>query len=417
MTRTRTAAALGLVAASSLLLAACGGGSGFDDTEAGGDSDQTSAGPASLEILIGSSGQAETDAVTAAAAAWAEESGNEAEVIVAQDLNQQLSQGFAAGTPADVFYVSSDLVASYASTGALEPYAGDLENADDFYPNLVDAFTVDDQFYCAPKDFSTLALVINADAWAAAGLTDADVPTTWDELATVAQTLTTEGRVGLSTSTEYQRLGAFMEQAGGGLVEDGTAVADSAENVEALDYVKQMVADGSYQFAAQLDSGWGGEAFGTGKAAMTIEGNWIKGALTNDYPDVNAIFAPLPEGPGGQGTLTFTNCWGIAADSDNKDAALDLVQFLTSTDQQLEFASAFGVMPSVQSAADAYRSEFPDDAAFIDAADYAVAVPNNEGVSDVVADLNAQLEGLPSGDPATILESAQGNLEAILGGS
>ncbi len=128
--------------------------------------------------------------------------------------------------------------------------------------------------------------------------------------------------MGLSTSTEYQRLGAFMAQAGGGLVDDeGNAVADSPENVEALDYVQQMVADGSYQFSSALDSGWGGEAFGTGKAAMTIEGNWIKGALTNDYPDVNAIFAPLPEGPGGQGTLTFTNCWGIAADSENKEAA------------------------------------------------------------------------------------------------
>ena len=412
----RTRATLGLVAAATLALSACGGGSGFDEGDGGG-SEETSTGPAALEVLIGSSGPAETDAVTAAADAWAKDSGNTAEVIAAQDLNQQLAQGFAAGSPPDVFYVSSDLVASYASNGSIEAYADDMENADDFYPNLRDAFTVDDTYYCAPKDFSTLALIINADAWAAAGLTDDDVPTTWDELSTVAKTLTTGSQVGLSTSSEYQRLGAFMAQAGGGLVKDGEAAADSPENVEALDYVKSMQADGSYKFAADVDAGWGGEAFGTGKAAMTIEGNWIKGALTNDYPDVDAIFAPLPEGPGGQGTLTFTNCWGIAADSENKEAAKAFVEYMTSADQQMEFASAFGVMPSVQSAADSYRTEFPDDAAFIDAADYAVAVPNNEGVSDVVADLNAQLQGLTSGDPATILKSAQTNLEAALGGS
>ena len=70
MIRTRTAAAVGLVAVSSLLLAACGGGSGFDDTEGGGG-DETASGPAALEVLIGSSGPAETDAVTAAAEAWA----------------------------------------------------------------------------------------------------------------------------------------------------------------------------------------------------------------------------------------------------------------------------------------------------------------------------------------------------------
>lgn len=416
MTRTRTAAAIGLLAASSLLLAACGG-SGFDDTEGGGGEESQASGPASLEVLIGSSGQAETDAVTAAADAWAQESGNEANVQAAQDLNQQLSQGFAAGSPPDVFYVSSDLVASYASNGSIEPYAADMENADDFYPNLKEAFTVDDTYYCAPKDFSTLALIINQDAWTAAGLTEADIPTTWEELRTVAKTLTTGSQVGLSTSTEFQRLGAFMEQAGGGLEEDGAAAADSEANVEALDFVKSMHDEGTYKWASEVDAGWGGEAFGSGKAAMTIEGNWIKGALTNDFPDVNAIFAPLPEGPGGPGTLTFTNCWGIAADSENKEAAKDFVEYMTSADQQMEFASAFGVMPSVQSAADSYRSEFPDDAAFIDAADYAVAIPNNEGINDVISDLNAQLEGLASADPTTILQSAQTNLEAVLGGS
>ena len=417
MNRTRrTRATLGLVAAATLALSACGG-SGFDDTEGGGGGEETSAGPASLEVLIGSSGQAETDAVTAAADAWAEESGNTAEVIAAQDLNQQLSQGFAAGSPPDVFYVGSDYVAGYAAQGSLEPYAADMENADDFYPNLKEAFTVDDTYYCAPKDFSTLALVINQDAWTAAGLTEDDIPTTWDELRTVAKTLTTDTQVGLSTSTEYQRLGAFMAQAGGGLVADGEPAADSEANVEALDYVKSMHDEGTYKWASEVDAGWGGEAFGSGKAAMTIEGNWIKGPLANEYAAVNAVFAPLPEGPEGQGTLTFTNCWGIAADSENKEAAKAFVEFMTSADQQMEFATAFGVMPSVQSAAETYRTEFPDDAAFIDAAEYAEAIPNNAGIGDVLGDLNAQLEGLANGDPATILQSAQANLEAVLGSS
>jgi len=415
MNRTLSAsAALTLVATLSLALSGCGGGGGFDGESAAPEQEQT--GPVELQVLIGSSGPAETDAVTAAADAWADESGNTAEVVAAQDLNQQLSQGFAAGSPPDVFYVSSDLVASYAANGSIEPYAAEMENADDFYPNLRAAFTVDDTYYCAPKDFSTLALVINTDSWTAAGLTDADVPTTWEELSAVAEKLTTDTQVGLTTSTEYQRLGAFMAQAGGGLVSDGTATADSAENVEALNYVKSMLDAGTMKFSPDLDAGWAGEAFGTGKAAMTIEGNWMIGALAADYPDVTAQFAPLPEGPAGPGTLTFTNCWGIAADSQNKEAARQLVEFLTSSDQQLAFADAFGVMPSVQSAADPWRAANPEAAAFLDQADYAVAIPNNEGISDVVADLNAQLESLATtGDPQTILDSAQSNLEPLLG--
>ena len=402
-------AALAAGAALALLTAACGGG-GFEE-----DGDKGSGGgDDSLQILIGSSGPAETDAVTAAAEAWAKDSGTKVEVIAATDLNQQLSQGFAANEPPDVFYLSSDSFAEYASNGSLLAYAGDLENTDDFYPNLREAFTYEDDFYCAPKDFSTLGLVINSASWEAAGLTDDDVPTTWDELHAVAKTLTKDGQAGLVTSTEYQRLGAFMAAAGGGLVTDGEATADSDANVEALNYVKSMFADGSWQTTGDVGAGWGGEAFGTGKAAMTVEGNWIAGAMKADYPDVKYQVAPLPEGPDGAATLSFTNCWGIAADSPDAEAAQDLVSFLTSADQQMEFARAFGVMPSVQSAADTYAEEFPELAAFVEQGEVAQTVPNQPGVSDVLADFNAQLESLKDSDPAELLAGVQENLSAAL---
>ena len=58
---------------------------------------------------------------------------------------------------------------------------------------------------------------------------------------------------------------------------------------------------------------------------MTIEGNWIAGAMTHDYPNVKYKVVPLPAGPAGKGTLQFTTCWGIAAASKNKAAAMQLV--------------------------------------------------------------------------------------------
>lgn len=394
-----------------LSLTACGGGSGFSEEEG---ADQQTSGPASLSVLIGSSGPAETDAVTAAVDAWAKESGNKAEVIAATDLNQQLSQGFAAGDPPDVFYVSSDLFAGYAENGSLLPYAGDLENADDFYPNLVEAFSYEDEFYCAPKDFSTLGLVINTAAWEKAGLTDDDIPQSWDELHEVARTLTTGDQTGLVSSTEFQRLGAFMVQNGGGLVTDGEPTAASQENVEALQFVKSMLEDDALKTIGQVGAGWGGEAFGTKKAAMTIEGNWITGAMSADFPDVDYRVAPLPEGPAGAGTLSFTNCWGIASESASQDAAQELVGFLTTPEQQMEFARAFGVMPSVETAADDFKEEFPELGAFVEQAENAETVPNAIGVSQVIADLNAALESIEDSDPEKILTDTQNNLEAAL---
>lgn len=402
-----------LTVAGALILSGCGG-SGFDDSSGGGQEGLTSSEDA-LSILIGSSGEAETQAVEEAVAAWSEESGVEATVQVANDLSQQLAQGFAAGTPADLFYLSTDQIAGFAGNGSLVAYGDQLSNKDDFYPSLVENFTVEDEFYCAPKDFSTLALIINTDLWAAAGLTEADVPTTWEELDAVSTTLTSGGTVGLAFGTEYQRIGTFMAQAGGGLVVDGAAVADSPENVEALEYVKSGLEAGNFAYASDLGAGWGGEAFGKGLAAMVIEGNWIGGALSNDFPDVNYLVAELPAGPSGPGTLQFTNCWGMAADSPNQEAALDLVEYLTTAEQQLAFSEAFGPMPSVESAADAWTEANPDLAAFLNGAEYAQFPPNQDGATDVIADFNAQLEGLKTGDPAAILESVQANLEAVVG--
>ncbi|WP_431801624.1 sugar ABC transporter substrate-binding protein [Microbacterium sp. bgisy203] len=407
-------AAGGLAASAALVLTGCG--SGFDDSGSGGASGELTSSDDALTIMIGSSGDAETKAVTDAVAAWSKDSGVDAKVVAATDLTQQLSQGFAAGSPPDLFYLSTEALAGYADNGSLKAYGDQLSNKDDFYPSLVKNFTIGDEFYCAPKDFSTLQLVINKGLWEAAGLTEADIPTTWDELADVSAKLTSGSTKGLVFSGEYQRVGAFMAQAGGRLVsEDGTkAEADSDANVEALTYVQTHLKDGSFAFAADVGAGWGGEAFGKQLGAMTIEGNWITGAL-GDYPDVDPLIVELPAGPGGKGTLQFTNCWGMAADSPNQKAALDLVEYLTTAEQQLAFSKAFGPMPSVQSAADEWKSENPDLEAFLAGSDYAQGVPTNKGITDVLSDFNAQLESLKTGDPTAILTSVQTNLEGIVG--
>lgn len=415
MRRTTRTATLGGVVAVMLAVAGCGGGSGFEDTTSG---PKQKSGKASLEVLIASSGDAETQFVTDTADAWAEETGNEVEIIPAQDIAQQLSQGFAGSNPPDVFYVDAGRFADLAKAGSLEPYADQIADNDDFYESLRQTFTYEGQQYCVPKDFSTLALEIRTDAWEAAGLTEDDVPTTWEELASVAKELTTGKQAGLVIGDTRDRIGAFMVQNGGWILsEDGTEVtADSAENVEALQYVKDQLKAGSFQYPSQVDAGWGGEAFGTGKAAMTIEGNWIRGAMKNDYPDVDYTVHELPEGPAGKGTLLFTQCYGIAAQSEVKEQAVSLVEALTSVEAQLAAADAFGVMPSRQSASEGYIEKYPDDAPFVAGGEYGQGPVNAPGMESVLADFDSGLQQLKSKDPKQILEQLQTNAEAALGG-
>jgi multiple sugar transport system substrate-binding protein len=354
--------------------------------------------------------------VTSAVASWSKSSGTGAKVVAASALDQQLAQGFASGKPADVFYLSTSSLAGYASNGSLLAYGSQLPNKSDFYPTLVKSFTYKGKFYCAPKDFSTLQLVINSDLWAKAGLTAADYPTTWAQLETVAKKLTTGKVVGLSLNGEYARLGAFMTEAGGNLMngDSSKATADSAANVTALTFVKKMLNEGILKYAKNVGESDGGQALGSGKAAMTIEGNWVQGELSADFPTTKYTVAPLPAGPAGKGTLQFSNCWGIAKDSPNQAAALKLVEQLTTTKDQLGFSKAFGVLPSIQSAAAAWKTQNPSLVPFLDGATYAQGVPTAKGSDDVVTDFNSKLETLATSDPKTILAATQTNLEAIL---
>ncbi|ROQ39883.1 multiple sugar transport system substrate-binding protein [Frondihabitans sp. PhB188] len=413
----RLLAAGALTAVAALGLTACG--SGFSSGDGAGSGSSAAALTSSddpLSILIGSSGSHETKAVSSAVADWSKSSGTKATVTAASDLTQQLSQGFASGKPADVFYVSTDQLAGYAKNGSLLAYGDQLKNKSDFFPTLVKSFTVDGTFYCAPKDFSTLGLIINEKMWKEAGFTDSDVPTTWDQLKTVAAKLTTSDHVGLALSPQYARVGAFMAEAGGSFTNaDGTkATVDSNANLQGLEYVQGLLKSGDAKFSSDLGTGWGGESFGKGQAAMTVEGNWITGALSADYPDISYKVAEMPAGPSGQGTLQFTNCWGIAKDSPNQKAALDLVEKLTSTDQQLTFAKDFGVMPSVKSAADTWKTDNPDLAPFLDSASFAEGVPNQAGSADVVAAFDSKMSGLKTADAKALLATTQKQFAAVL---
>lgn len=397
-----------------LALASAACGSGFDDSNA-----QQQGGKATLQILIGSSGQAETKAVQDAAAAWASASGNTATVTPAQDIGQQLGQAFAGDSPPDVFYVDASRFADYASVGALEPYGDKVSGGvDDFYPSLRATFTRDGKLYCIPKDFSTLALQINTDLWAKAKLTDADYPTTWDQLTAAAQKLKAAGVTPFAIGDTRDRIGAFMVGAGGWIVStDGKqATADTPQNLRALQYVQGLLKDGLAVYPKQVDTGWGGEAFGKAKVAMAMEGNWIKGAMQNDFPTVKYVVKPFPAGPAGKGTLSFTQCWGISAKSKFKDQAVKFVEAMTTADQQIAFAKAFGVMPSRASAKTAYLQQFPNDQAFIDSAEFAQGPVNAPKVDSVLADFDSQLQGLATGDPKAILQRLQGNLETALKG-
>jgi multiple sugar transport system substrate-binding protein len=395
---------------------AAGSAGGATGGSAAGSAPAPSGNPVSLKFMITSNGPADVKLQQGTVKAWETKTGNTVEVIAASNMNQQLSQGFAAGSPPDLFFTDANVFPTYAKAGNMLAYGDQLTAKDDFYPALVQTFTFDGKFYCAPKDFSTLALIVNTDIWKKAGLTEADVPKSWADLEAVASKLTTPDHAGLVIGDTRDRIGAFMKQAGGWITNaDQTEMtASSAENLAGLQEVQKLLASKSTSFPKGVDSGWGGEALGKGKAAMTIEGNWIKGAMKADYPNIKYQAYELPAGPKGKGTLSFTQCYGIAADSKNQAAAIDLVNYLSTAEPALKLATGLGVMPSIKSADAGYRKAFPNDAAFLNGAGYAQGPVTIPGMDPVLKDFDTQLQALPGGNPQSMLDRLQKNGQAEL---
>jgi multiple sugar transport system substrate-binding protein len=383
-----------------------------------------------INFMIASSGTAETNADNAAASAWGKQTGNKVTIINSSNLTLQLTEGFAGGSPPDVFYGETPLFESMAKQGQLLNSGNLITTPSSFYPSLVSAFTYNHSFYCVPKDSSTLALEINTADWKAAGLTNADLPTTWAKLANDAKVLTKGKVTGLVVSASLDRLGAFFAEAGGTYMNaNRTAFTfDSPQNVQALTYIQGLAKKGYLKFASQVDAGWGGQAIGDGSAAMTVEGNWIIGAMQSTYPKINYETVPMPAGPSGHhGTLVFTNCWGIAASSKYTAADVSFVKYLASASQQLKFANAFGVMPSRPSVATQWAAEHttpvasgptgtPNVSAFVQGDAYALPQVATIGFPTVQASFESQILGLSNGssNPQQMLQQLQTNAEALL---
>ncbi len=104
-----------------------------------------------------------------------------------------------------MFYVDSFRLPDLVEAGALAPPPeGAISDPDDIAPSLREAFTYDGTFYCPPKDFSTLALQYDPAALEAAGV---EVPTTWDELRTAAEALTTDDQAAIVNQVRVSTLG------------------------------------------------------------------------------------------------------------------------------------------------------------------------------------------------------------------
>ncbi len=188
------------------------------------------------------------------------------------------------------------------------------------------------------------------------------------------------------------------------------------QNAAALNWFVKYDKAGIFKLNSQQGAGWAGQAFGEGEAAMATEGNWIIGGMAS-YPKIKWIAVPMPTGPTGvKGTLTFTDCWGVAAQTKYSKAAANLVNYLSSPAVETYNAKAFGPLPPRPAVAAAYAKANPIMDAFVAGTPYAMPQVETVGWSTVQAAFDGQVTNMANGTitPSALLKQLQTNAQALL---
>ncbi|MFB9759543.1 ABC transporter substrate-binding protein [Ectobacillus funiculus] len=256
------------------------------------------------------------------------------------------------GKGPDVFYLDAFEAPGLIETGVVEPldeYVTDDFDVSDFEKPLLEAFRVDGKTYGFPKDYSTLALFYNKKLLQEAGV---EVPKTWDELREASKKLTKDGVYGFGAAPELARTFYIAQAGGGDVVKNNKANFASPEVIKALQpIVDQHNIDKTSAEPKEVGATWGGEMFGQGKAAMVIEGNWAIPFLADTFPNVEYGTAELPAINGEKSTMAYTVAYVMNAASQKKEAAWELLSYLTGKEGMETWTSKGYALPTRQSVA------------------------------------------------------------------
>jgi multiple sugar transport system substrate-binding protein len=140
-------------------------------------------------------------------------------------------------------------------------------------------------------------------------------------------------------------------QAGGSLLNKAQtqATINNSAGAAALNFYAGLVKKGCAAEPTTMGASWNGDAFGKGRAAMAIEGNWLIAPMQQQYTGVpHWGIAPLPKDKQ-NGNLVFSVAYVMNASSHVKTQAWDLISYLTGKTGMKQWVNLGGYLPGRKS--------------------------------------------------------------------
>ena len=226
-----------------------------------------------------------------------------------------------------------DVFADYQADGLLLP-AQDFvseETYAKFYPAFLEQSVVDGTVWAVPDLASARALYYNADILAAAGV---EVPTTWAELKTACEAIKAYNAdiypwgVDMTTDEGQACFAYYAWTNGGGFVDaSGNWTLNSAENVEAANYILDLVASGLTNTSPATETRYDlQEMFAAGKLAMMIGPNQISSYVAGTENPINFGIASIPANEGKATSSVGVMDRFMCFDNDYSDAEMEAIK-------------------------------------------------------------------------------------------
>ncbi len=329
------------------------------------------------------------------------------------ELVQQFLLAASTNSMPDIAYIDNSDVAQLAAAGYLTSVADIGMSLEGFVPALQALGNYEGKDYAVPSLNNTVALYYHKAMLEKAGI---QPPTTWAELKAAAKALTqgdTYGFVfpGINNEQGTFHTSPFIWSNGGNFEQ-----LNSAQNVEALTYLRDLVNDGSVSKSvvtfAIPDAR---DQFISGRAAMMIGGSWLLPQL-DEHPDLSygVVPVPVPEGKA-RGVPTGGELWVISATA-NKANAKAFLECVSSPEMMLTYAVDRNNVPSREALWADFNAKLPRMAPFVESlagARSRTAVLGTQ-YPKYSAAYSAAMQAILIGekDPQAALDEAQATAEA-----
>ncbi len=457
---------LAVLFACTLIAAACGGDDDADAdapaaTEAPSDSDDMADEAVSIEYWLWDGNQ---QPYYEQCAADFEAANPGIDVEITQfgwgDYWTNVTAGFASGSGPDVFTDHLARYPEFVASGVLVPLNDfvDRDGVDTgaYFPGLAELWVDNNgNRYGLPKDFDTIALVMNAAHVADAGLSAADFagaewnPDDGGSFGELIRRLSVDANGNTGDSPDFDpdnvevyglglegNFGAFGQTTFSAFAAstgfeflDVNPFGDSANYDDprlaaTIDWFARMIEAGYVVPIEDVESLGGTTVFQNGSAAVMADGSWKIGTYVGADTPFDVEFAPLPIGPSGSRASMFNGLAdSINTNSEHQEEAWQWVKHMASAECQNVIGEGAVVFPAIPSAADiaiaAHQSNGVDVTAFTVHVDEGTTFlfPITDSASQIEAIVGPAMQEILRGqvEAAERLSQVSDEVNAVLG--